>query len=84
MVLSGKLADSLISKKIVSNLTSQKLFSAICSYGPALALVWLAFTGCNPVIVVAIICVCVAFDGAGFSGFFVSQIISISFILHLK
>lgn len=79
MVSLGSLADFLISKRIVSNLTSQKLFSAICSFGPAIALAWLSLGSCNLLNVVAMFCLCVGFHGASFSGFSVSQTIRVFF-----
>ena len=72
MVSSGKVSDFLISRKLLSNLGSQKLFSGLGSYGPAVGLICLSYSGCNQLFVVMILSACVGFDGAGFSGFFVS------------
>ena len=63
MISSGKFADFLISRNIISNLTSQKFLNGIDSYGPALGLICLPFSGCNQMVVVAILSACV---GCGF------------------
>ena len=40
---------------------------------PAFGLVGLSYVGCNPTIAVVLLCICVGFNGASYSGFIVNH-----------
>ena len=67
----GKLSDYLINTGKISRLNARKLFNGIGNYGPAIALIFMAFVGCNRLMAVVLLCVATGLDGASWSGYMV-------------
>ncbi len=67
----GKVADMLIDRKPFGlTLTmTRKIMNTVGHWGPALAILGLAFTGCNPTMSVVWLCIAVMLNGAAISGF---------------
>jgi hypothetical protein len=68
-IISGLVADFLITSNYITRTTSRKLFNTFGLLCPALGLIWLSFAGCNSAMAVAALCVAVGLNGAVYSGF---------------
>jgi len=63
---SSQIADYLRTKSILSTGMTRKVFNSLAFIIPALALILIRYAGCHKYAVVALLCVCVGFNGASF------------------
>lgn len=71
---SSWVADYMISNSRMSHTAVRKIAQAIGHFGPAIALVFASYTGCNPALTVTILAVGVGLNGGIYSGFKVNHL----------
>jgi hypothetical protein len=71
-VAAGWLSDKMTQSGLITITTSRKMFHCLGTFGPGIALVILAFAGCNMSIVTISMCVGMGMNGFVYCGFYVS------------
>lgn len=68
------LADMMISSEKFTHTFTRKMVNTIGQFGPAIALIFASYTGCNPYLTVVLLTVGVGLNGAIYSGFKVNHL----------
>ena len=64
-------SNKLSSSGLVSNFNNRRIFNSIGTVGPALALVWVSFAGCDVVMTVAALCLAMGLNSGVMGGYVV-------------
>lgn len=68
------IADWMISSKRFSHTSTRKIINSIGQYGPAFCLIAASYTGCNRVLTVALLTICMGLNGGIYSGFKINHL----------
>jgi hypothetical protein len=71
-VPSGWLSDKMTQSGFVTTTTARKIFQCLGTFGPGIALIILAYAGCNMSIVTISMCIGMGMNALCYSGFYVS------------
>lgn len=73
-MLVSHVADYMISSGYFTHKVTRKVLNSIGQFGPAIALVGASYTGCHPMLTVAILTIGVGLNGGIYSGFKVNHL----------
>ncbi|KAK4324798.1 hypothetical protein Pmani_004588 [Petrolisthes manimaculis] len=73
-VVAATVGEKLLIHKVLSVITTRRIFSAIAMFGPAVNLLVVSFSGCQPTTVIVVLCLGFFFNGSITIGLFANRV----------
>ncbi|KAK3883520.1 hypothetical protein Pcinc_012170 [Petrolisthes cinctipes] len=73
-ILAATVGEKLLIHQVLSVVTTRRIFSAIAMFGPAVNLLVVSFSGCQPITVIVVLCLGFFFNGSITIGLFANRV----------